>query len=323
MANKEFRPTVSQLRTFVAIAEHGHFGTAAQRLGISQPSLSQALAALEQGLGVQLIERSTRRVIVTPVGSSLLPDAQAALDGLDAFVSHARGAQGGLVGPMTLGMIPTIAPFLLPTLLRGLPDVAPQLQLRIIEEKTADLLDTLRQGGLDAALVAGPVTVPGTGEMHLFDEEFVLLTPPGHPLAGRRDLTVADLDDLDLLLLDDGHCLRDQILDLCRSASMRRDPSGAVTRAASLTTIIQCVVGGLGCTLVPLSAVAAECDRSGLSMATFAGGAAVAGREVILCHRASSGRTEDFTVIADAVVRAWEEVASRSRDVLDRQLSRG
>ncbi|AWT26057.1 putative hydrogen peroxide-inducible genes activator [Corynebacterium provencense] len=322
MANREYRPTVSQLRTFVTIAENGHFGTAAQKLGISQPSLSQALAALEQGLGVQLIERSTRRVIVTPVGVTLLPYAQATLDSLEAFVSHARGAQGGLVGPMNLGMIPTVAPFLLPALLRRMPEVAPELQLRIVEEKTDNLVDSLRHGGLDAAVVASQITSSGTESIHVYDEEFVLVVPAGHPLAGRRDLTVDDLDGLDLLLLDDGHCLRDQILDLCRTAALRRDPAQAVTRAASLSTIVQCVIGGLGSTLVPLSAVAAECDRPGLELATFAGGAAAAGRSVSLCYRASSSRTEDFKVIADCLGKAFTDSVTESRRILERRLSR-
>ena len=132
MVQREYRPTVAQLRTFVTIAEHGHFGTAASHLGISQPSLSQALAALEAGLGVQLIERSTRKVIVTPVGRGLLPFAQATLESLETFVSHARGAHGGLVGSMAIGMIPTVAPYILPEVLHSVNDVAPELEPRIV-----------------------------------------------------------------------------------------------------------------------------------------------------------------------------------------------
>lgn len=319
MANKEYRPTISQLRTFVTIAENGHFGTAAHKLGISQPSLSQALAALEHGLGVQLIERSTRRVIVTPVGTTLLPFAQATLDSLDGFVSHARGAQGGLVGPMNLGMIPTVAPFLLPALLGKLADVAPDLEPRIVEEKTDNLLESLKQGGLDTAIIASEETTPAMECLHLYNEEFIVVMPAGHPFGGRRDLQIKDLDDLDLLLLDDGHCLREQVLDLC-GTSGRRDPAQAVTRAASLSTVVQCVIGGLGSTLVPLSAVSAECDRPGLELATFAGGAATAGRQVNLCFRSSSNRAEDFAIIATSVIRAFEDSANASRRVLDQRL---
>lgn len=330
MVNKPYRPTISQLRTFVTIAEHGHFGAAAQRLGISQPSLSQALAALENGLGVQLIERSTRRVIVTPVGSSLLPFAQATVDSLDAFVSHAKGAQGHLSGPVSIGMIPTIAPFILPTLLRSLPEVAPEMEPRIVEDKTASLVDSLRQGGLDAAVLASPEDGSGLSHIDLYHEEFVLVVPSTHSYAGRTDLTVDDLhgladadgsngsDELDLLLLDDGHCLRDQVLDLCRSASLATEPASSVTRAASLSTIVQCVVGGLGCTLVPMSAVPAECDRPGLGLARFAGGAQSAGRTVSLAYRTSSHRGEDFSVLADAVKTAYQESLEDGQRVFDR-----
>lgn len=321
MANKEYRPTVSQLRTFVTIAENGHFGAAAQRLGISQPSLSQALAALEQGLGVQLIERSTRKVIVTPVGQTLLPYAQATLDSIDAFVSHARGARGGLAGPMNIGMIPTVAPFILPALLRQLSETAPSLQPRIVEEKTANLVDSLRQGGLDAAVVASPVNSSAIRSTDIYTEEFVLVLPEGHPFGGRRDIRVDELEGLDLLLLDDGHCLRDQVLDLCRAVPGSRDPSRAVTRAASLSTIVQCVVGGLGSTLVPLSAVAAECDRPGLTLATFAGGAATAGRTVSLSYRSSSNRADDFAVITEAVSRAYQDSVVDSRRVLEEKIA--
>ncbi|MGO1949970.1 MAG: LysR family transcriptional regulator [Mycobacteriaceae bacterium] len=323
MVNKEYRPTVAQLRTFVTIAEHGHFGAAAQRLGISQPSLSQALAALENGLGLQLIERSTRRVIVTSVGTELLPYARATLESLDSFMNNARGAVGGSNGPMTIGMIPTITPFVLPSFLKSLPVTAPDLDPRIVEEKTSTLMESLRQGGLDAAVVA--TSEPGAGIEHidLYTEEFVLVLPHGHPLSGRRDLRLDDLDGLDLLLLDDGHCLRDQVLDLCRSASLSVDPASAATRASSLSTIVQCVVGGLGCTLVPLSAVAAECGGRSVGLATFAGGAATASRAVVLNYRASSSRAEGFRAVADAVTGAYRESAEESRRVLSGGITPG
>ncbi|MGO2516012.1 MAG: LysR substrate-binding domain-containing protein, partial [Corynebacterium variabile] len=143
------------------------------------------------------------------------------------------------------------------------------------------------------------------------------------PLARRSDLTVADLDDLDLLLLDDGHCLRDQVLDLCRSAYVGRDAAQAVTRAASLTTIVQCVIGGLGCTLVPISAVAAECDHPGLDLATFSGGAGTAGRSVYLCYRSSSGRAEDFGAISATLSTSFADAVVAGRAVLGKALTRG
>ena len=323
MVNKAYRPTIAQLRTFATVAEHGHFGSAAQQLGISQPSLSQGLAALENGLGVQLIERSTRKVIVTDTGRDLLPYAQATLDSLDTFISQARGAHGGLTGSMALGMIPTIAPFILPFLLHSLPSVAPELEPKIVEEKTSSLVDSLRQGGLDAVVVASPVTGAGIEQIELYREEFVLVLPEGHRLAGRRDVTLDELDTLDLLLLDDGHCLRDQVLDLCRSVSLTADPTRSVTRAASLSTVVQCVIGGLGCTLVPMSAVAAEWDRPGVALATFEGGAATAGRSVNLSYRSSSTRDEAFRTVGDVVTEAYEAGAVVGRGVLDARLNPG
>lgn len=323
MVNKDYRPTIAQLRTFATVAEHGHFGAAAQQLGISQPSLSQGLAALENGLGVQLIERSTRKVIVTDVGRDLLPYAQATLDSLDTFISYARGAHGGLAGSMSLGIIPTIAPFILPALLQSLPSVAPELEPKIVEEKTSSLVDSLRQGGLDAVVVASPVAGAGIEQIELYREEFVLVLPENHRLAGRRDVTLDELDTLDLLLLDDGHCLRDQVLDLCRSASLTVDPARSVTRAASLSTVVQCVIGGLGCTLVPISAVAAECDRPGVALATFDGGAATAGRTVNLSYRSSSNRDDAFRTIGGIVTGAFESGVGTNQEVLEARLSPG
>ena len=317
MVQREYRPTVAQLRTFVTIAEHGHFGTAASHLGISQPSLSQALAALEAGLGVQLIERSTRKVIVTPVGRGLLPFAQATLESLETFVSHARGAHGGLVGSMAIGMIPTVAPYILPGVLHSVNDVAPELEPRIVEEKSPLLIDALRQGKIDVAVLGMPGEGGGLNTVDLYTEEFVLVVPEGHPLAGRKDLAVDELKDVDLLLLDDGHCLRDQILELCRTVDMANDPRHSVTRAASLSTVIQLVSAGLGATLVPLSAVSVECQRPGIALATFAGGAVRAGRTIGMAYRSSSTRIEDYASLGEIVAQSFNHVAQESRRLLE------
>ncbi|HIW95271.1 MAG TPA: hydrogen peroxide-inducible genes activator [Candidatus Corynebacterium gallistercoris] len=320
MVNREYRPTISQLRTFVTIAEHGHFGTAASQLGISQPSLSQALSALEAGLGVQLIERSTRKVIITPVGHSLLPFAQSTLDSLEHFVSHARGAGGGLVGTLAIGMIPTVAPYLLPDFLQAVPDIAPELSPRIVEEKTPHLVEGLRQGKIDVAITGLPGEGGGLHTVELFTEEFVLVVPEGHPLAGRRDLSVDDIAEVDMLLLDDGHCLRDQVLDLCRHVDMTNDPRYSVTRAASLSTVIQLVAAGLGATFVPLSAVAVECQRPGIALATFTGGAIRAGRTIGMAFRTSSTRLDDYAALGDIVATSFKQVEQRSRDVLESRM---
>ncbi|WP_055176498.1 hydrogen peroxide-inducible genes activator [Corynebacterium lowii] len=305
MHNKEYRPTLAQLRTFVTIAENKHFGTAAAKLNISQPSLSQALSALENGIGMQLIERSTRKVIVTPVGERLLPYAKAALDATDIFVAHSRGSYGQLIGPLSLGVIPTIAPYLLPTLLPRLQQEYPELEPRIVEDRTTNLLHMLREGRIDAALLALPTEAPGVVDIPLYQEEFVVVVPDSHPLAGRDDLSLQALDDLQLLLLNDGHCLHDQIVDLCRKADLNpSQAAGSITRASSLTTIVQLVAGGLGSTLIPISAVEAECQRPGLSTASFAPGVS-AERHVGLAYRASSSRSAEFTKLGSTITRAY------------------
>ncbi|MFD4294866.1 LysR substrate-binding domain-containing protein [Rhodococcus sp. NPDC058505] len=297
MPDQTYQPTLSQLRAFVAVAECRHFGTAATRLGVSQPTLSQALAALENGLGVQLIERSTRRVLVTPAGETLLAQAKQILDAADGFVATAAGVGHALSGPLRIGLIPTIAPYVLPALLPALRAELPAVTPQVVEDQTARLLDALRSGDLDVAVLALPSEASGMAEMPLYTEEFVLVVPPGHELAGRADLAPGALDELPLLLLDEGHCLRDQTLDLCRSVDAH--PIAGDTRATSLTTVVQCVAGGLGVTLVPASAVAVEAARGGLATARFA--APAPGRTVGLVFRASSSRVEAYERLADLI----------------------
>lgn len=318
MGNKEYKPTIAQLRTFVTVAEQKHFVSAANKLGISQPSLSQALAALESGLGIQLIERSTRRVIVTPIGEQLLPFAKATLEAADAFVAHSRGAGGELAGPLNIGIIPTVAPYILPTLLTLIAEEFPELEPRIVENQTESLLQRLRDGHIDVAVLATPTGATGVTEIPLYDEAFAIVTNPDNPLAGRGDLTLDALRDLELLLLDDGHCLRDQIVELCQLAEVDRSPGAqSATRAASLTTVVQLVVAGLGSTLVPMSAVATECARPGIAVAAFADGVE-AKRTVGLVMRSSSRRQQEFTRLGELITRAFEKATEASVALLPR-----
>ena len=318
MGNKEYKPTIAQLRAFVTVAEQKHFVSAANKLGISQPSLSQALAALESGLGIQLIERSTRRVIVTPIGEQLLPFAKATLEAADAFVAHSRGAGGELAGPLNIGIIPTVAPYILPTLLTLIAEEFPELEPRIVENQTESLLQRLRDGHIDVAVLATPTGATGVTEIPLYDEAFAIVTNPDNPLAGRGDLTLDALRDLELLLLDDGHCLRDQIVELCQLAEVDRSPGAqSATRAASLTTVVQLVVAGLGSTLVPMSAVATECARPGIAVSAFADGVE-AKRTVGLVMRSSSRRQQEFTRLGELITRAFEKATEASMALLPR-----
>lgn len=314
MSNKEYRPTLAQLRTFVTIAENKHFGTAANKLSISQPSLSQALVALETGLGVKLIERSTRKVIVTPVGETLLPYAKATLEAADAFLAQSRGAHGTLIGPLPIGIIPTVAPYILTGLLAAIKEHYPELEPRFVEEQTKHLLQQLRDGQIDIAILATPSEAVGMIEEPLYREEFAVALPEGHELGGRDDLGLDDLSSLELLLLDDGHCLRDQVVDLCRRASVNpSEATNSITRASSLTTIIQMVIGDLGATLVPVSALEAECSRDGVEVSYFKEGSN-ASREIGIVYRSSSSRVKEFQKLGRLVADAFQRSVPKGRE---------
>ena len=298
MTDKSFQPTLAGLRAFVAVAEKRHFGSAATTLGVSQSTLSQALAALETGLGSHLVERSTRRVRVTPEGMQLLPLAQAVIDAAEAFTAAAAGASDPLQGSLRLGLIPTVAPYVLPAVLAGLAERLPALTLQVVEDQTERLLTALREGALEAALISlslpKPAGTDGLTAIPIYDEDFLLALPPGHPLSGKRRVPVSALADLPLLLLDEGHCLRDQALDVCQKAGVQADL--ADTRAASLATAVQCVAGGLGATLIPQSAAPVEATRSRLGIAEFA--APRPSRRVGLVFRSSSGRDDAYRRLA-------------------------
>jgi LysR family hydrogen peroxide-inducible transcriptional activator len=297
MTDKSFQPTLAGLRAFTAVAEKHHFGSAATALGVSQSTLSQSLSALEAGLGTHLVERSTRRVRVTREGMQLLPLAQAVVEAAEAFTAAAAGTSDPLQGTLRLGMIPTVAPYVLPAVLAGLIRRLPGLTLRVIEDQTERLLSALRGGALDAALIALPADTGGITEVPIYEEDFLLAVPPGHPLSGKRRVPASALADLPLLLLDEGHCLRDQALDVCQKAGVRAEL--ADTRAASLATAVQCVTGGLGVTLIPQSAAPVEAARSQLGLAQFA--APRPGRRIGLVFRSTSGRDESYRRLAGII----------------------
>jgi LysR family transcriptional regulator, hydrogen peroxide-inducible genes activator len=219
------------------------------------------------------------------------------VEAVDAFTAAAAGAADPLQASMRLGLIPTVAPYVLPTLLAGLGERMPSLTLRVIEDQTERLLALLREGALDAALIALPASeapAAGVTAIPIYDEDFVLALPPEHPLSGKRRVPTKELAGLPLLLLDEGHCLRDQALDVCQTAGVRAELAN--TRAASLATAVQCVSGGLGVTLIPQSAVAVEAARSRLGLAQFA--TPRPGRRIGLVFRSSSGRDESYLQLA-------------------------
>ena len=302
-------PTLSQLRAFSAVAEHLHFRDAAAAIGMSQPALSGAVSALEETLGVQLLERTTRKVLLSPAGDRLAVRARTVLDAVGALVEEAEAARAPFTGVLRFGVIPTVAPYLLPTVLRLVHDRYPELDLQVHEEQTASLLDGLAHGRLDLLLLAVPLGVPGVAELPLFDEDFVLVTPQGHRLGGRDDIPRDVLRDLDLLLLDEGHCLRDQALDVCRDAG-RTGGAPVTTSAAGLSTLVQLVAGGLGVTLLPRTALRVETGRSEhLSTGFFADPAP--SRRVALAMRSGAARQEEFQQFAAALRKELESLPVR------------
>ena len=244
-------PSFSQLRAFVALCDHQHFGEAATALGVSQPSLSQAITALEKRVGGELVERTTRRVLVTSLGEALLPYARDAVLAAEAFSEAASSQGAALSGTMRLGIIPTIAPYLAPVLIDGLREALPQMDLDLREMVTGDNLDQLAQGRLDAAIIALEDDLQRTTAIPMFDERLVVLTAAGHPWAGRTDVSPAELDDQPLLLLDEGNCLRDQTLALCQ----RYGSQPPVAVATTLSTVTRMVAHGSGVTIIPEGAL--------------------------------------------------------------------
>ncbi|WP_306189553.1 LysR substrate-binding domain-containing protein [Streptomyces sp. MK5] len=291
-------PSLSQLRAFAAVAEHLHFRDAAAAIGMSQPALSGAVSALEETLGVTLVERTTRKVLLSPAGERLAVRSRAVLEEVGALLEEAEALRAPFTGVLRLGVIPTVAPYLLPTVLRLVHDRYPDLDLQVHEEQTANLLEGLAGGRLDLLLLAVPLGVPGVTELPLFDEDFVLVTPLDHRLGGREGLPREALKELNLLLLDEGHCLRDQALDICREAG--REDAPVTTTAAGLSTLVQLVAGGLGCTLLPRTALKVETSRSNqLLTGSFADPAP--SRRIALAMRAGAARGAEYQELAAAL----------------------
>ncbi|MGA5579573.1 hydrogen peroxide-inducible genes activator [Streptomyces thermodiastaticus] len=291
-------PSLSQLRAFAAVAEHLHFRDAAAAIGMSQPALSGAVSALEDSLGVTLVERTTRRVLLSPAGERLAVRTRAVLAEVGALMEEAEAVRAPFTGALRLGVIPTVAPYLLPTVLRLVHDRYPALDLQVHEEQTASLLDGLAAGRLDLLLLAVPVGMPGVTEIPLFDEDFVLVTPLDHPLGGRAGIPREALKELNLLLLDEGHCLRDQALEICREAG--REDAPVTTTAAGLSTLVQLVAGGLGCTLLPRTALKVETSRSNqLLTGSFAHPAP--SRRIALAIRTGAARAAEYRQLAAAL----------------------
>jgi LysR family hydrogen peroxide-inducible transcriptional activator len=240
------------LRYLVALAEHRHFGRAAEACFVSQPTLSTQIKKIEEELGVLLVERNPRRVLLTEAGQEIAERARDVLHEVEQIRSIARRAHDPEAGTLRLGLFPTLGPYLLPHVIPTLRQRFPRLDLLLTEEKTEALMQLLRDGKLDAAIMALPVHDDSLHVEFLFEEPFVLAVPGSHAFAARKTLRLAELQTLDLLLLEEGHCLRDQALDVCQSSGARERGG---FRATSLETLRQMVAADVGVTLLPMLAV--------------------------------------------------------------------
>jgi LysR family hydrogen peroxide-inducible transcriptional activator len=292
--------SLRQLRYFAALARHGHFGRAAEACSISQPALSVQIRDLEAATGQVLFERGARQVRLTRFGEDFALRVRDVLRSVDELSEMARVAGSGLSGKLRLGVIPTIAPYLLPRVIARLTDAYPDLDLHVRETITPRLLDEIGEGRLDAAIVALPVSEPSLREVPLFDENLLLVRS-----AAERDAPVPRpdaLQDMRLLLLEEGHCFRDQALSFCHLAQTRR---GEGLDGSSLSTLVQMVGAGLGVTLIPEMAVPIETRSADVSLARFDD--PQPGRTVGMVWRKSSPLSEDLSGLSKVVGEAATE----------------
>jgi LysR family transcriptional regulator, hydrogen peroxide-inducible genes activator len=256
--------TLRQLRYFDSLARHGHFGRAAEACAISQPALSMQIKELEEALGGVLLERSARQVALTALGAELVQRVRNILRSVDELADFARASRDQLAGRLRVGMIPTIAPYLLPKVIENLARIHPQLDIHVRETLTRKLIQDVAEGRLDTAIVALPVSEPSLSEIALFSENFLLVRPgedEGTPVPSRERLR-----EMRLLLLEEGHCFRDQALAYC---NMKSFPPREVLDASSLSTLVQMVGAGIGVTLIPEMAVPVETRSASVSVARF------------------------------------------------------
>jgi len=294
--------TLTELRYIVAVARERHFGHAAQACFVSQPTLSVAVKKLEEELGVTLFERGPGEVTVTPAGQRIVEQAQRVLEEASRIKDLAAAGRDPLAGPLGLGAIYTIGPYLLPKLIPILRRSAPAMQLHIQENFTHRLADSLKSGEVDVILIALPFDEPGVETRAVYDEPFMVAIPKGHAWEGRKRITSEELTKESLLLLGEGHCFRDQVLEFCHTMRAReRSPIARTVEGGSLETIRQMVAGGVGVTVLPSTSVNANSGANDLiRILPFA--RPVPSRRVGLAWRRSFPRPEAIEALRKAIL---------------------
>jgi len=295
--------TLSELRYIVALARECHFGRAARASFVSQPTLSVAVKKLEDELEVTLFERGTSEVVPTPMGERIVARAERVLEEIEEIRSLARTAQDPLAEPLRLGAIYTVGPYLLPYLIPRLRERAPGMPLVVEEDYTANLAARLRRGELDLLLISLPFEGPHIHTRPLYEEPFVVVTPASHPLAQREAVDRRELGEETVLLLNDGHCFRDQVLagcPECRPSANASEGTQGIVESSSLETIRYMVASGLGVTVMPCTAVGGELlAQDLLAQRPFAGEAPR--RRIALAWRESFPRGEAVEAVAEAL----------------------
>jgi len=290
-------PTLRQLQFLIALRAEGSFVAAAEAVGVTQPTLSAGIKDLETTLGAVLVERGRAGAVLTPAGEEAVDRAARAMSEVEEMVRAVQAAGVPLSGTFKLGAIPTIAPFLLPRALPILKKKYPSLRLQMREDLTSRLVDALRMRTLDAAIIALPYEASGISTAPIAEDEFLVLTPDDHPLSKRNDLSPQHLKGEDLLLLEDGHCLRDHALSACKLAPSRRS---AEVGATSLHTLVQMVAGGMGVTLLPkIAAEGGATAGAHVTLRPFA--EPVVGRSIGVAWREGGPREEEAKLLAAAL----------------------
>jgi LysR family hydrogen peroxide-inducible transcriptional activator len=299
--------TFRQLRYLSALARYGHFGRAAEACSVTQPALSMQIAELERTLGVKVVERRPGETFLTEIGREIVRRGDDLLTGARDLVDFARHRANPLIGRLTLGVIPSLAPYLLPKLLPVLQQQFPELRLDLRESQTRQLVADVISGALDAALLALPAGHSDLDAIALFDDPFLLAVPADDPRSETATVGVEEIDQARLILLEDGHCLRDQALAFCATARNRGihlggQSSGAGTTsfgASSLTTVIQMVAGGYGITLIPQ--IAADVEQRDRRVKFLRLRRPQPGRSIGLVFRKTSPRRSDFEALGEMV----------------------
>ena len=291
--------TLRQLRYLSALAKHGHFGRAAEACAITQPALSMQIRDLERTLGVQVVERRPGEVILTDVGREVARRGEDVLAASRDLVDFARHRGGVLTGRLTLGVIPSLAPYLLPRILPALQKQFPELRLELRETQTRQLIDDVKSGILDAAMLALPFAETEIEALKLFDDTFLLAVPADDTRPVELRIKASEIDQSRLILLEDGHCLRDQALAFCATARGGVTTAGTAFAASSLSTVIQMVASGYGVTLIPQ--IAADVEQRDTRVKFLRLENPQPGRTIGLAFRKTSPRKADFAALGDAV----------------------